>query len=110
MVGEGLEPAARGRGEPLDRSEVDAQVDLRRHLVDVLTSWARSTDGAHGLRVGGNSYEVSHDDRLGHASIVATTAALARVLDDAPPPGGGSVRGDARPAAASICPPTRQTG
>src|SRR5262245_9509146 len=110
MVGEGLEPAARGLPKALDLSEIDAQVDLRRHLVDVLTSRARSTDGAHGQRARGHAYQVGHDDCLGHASIVATTAAPARVLDDASPPGGGSVRGHARPAAASICPATRQTG
>src|SRR5262245_16850075 len=93
MVGERLEPTARGLGEALDRSEIDAQVDLRRHLVDVLTSRARSSDSVHGQRARRHPYQIGHDDCLGHASIVATTAAPARVLDDVPPPGSGSYRG-----------------
>src|SRR5262249_18095045 len=83
MPAERDEPRAGGVREPLDRVEIDAHVDLRRHLVHVLAARPR---GAHGADV---QSPVGHADGAGDDDLAAHTLIVSCARSTTIPPPGG---------------------
>src|SRR5881296_225987 len=64
--GERVQARPRAVTQPLDGVEIDAQVDLRGDLVDVLAAGTRRSNGAHGQRASRHAHGFGHHDRLAH--------------------------------------------
>src|SRR5262249_57494603 len=53
--------------QPLDRRQLDPEIDLRRDLVHMLAAWPGGASGANGDRTRWDANGLGHDDRA-HAS------------------------------------------
>src|SRR5262245_43621121 len=58
--------------QPLDRSQLDPKIDLRRDLVHMLAAWPGGASGANGDRARWDANGLGHDDRA-HAHVPGAT-------------------------------------